>query len=123
MERKGMVRVLEVVGGVGEMLLGTIFLSSGGDNFERNQVLAGLLISGAALATAGAAWLHWRRFMVPITVAAGSASMPGPVLALVVPAVGPQKIGEQVINHVGFAAGLARVGFPTRLENSDREHA
>ncbi|MGL4542950.1 MAG: hypothetical protein ACRCUI_10620, partial [Polymorphobacter sp.] len=29
----------------------------------------------AALATVGAAWLHWRRFMVPITVAAGAAAL------------------------------------------------
>lgn len=115
------VLLLAFVGGVFEMLLGTVFMSFGGDNFERNQVLAGLLISGAALATAGAAWLHWRRFMVPITVAAGSAALTGTALALVVTAVGPENMGEQIIIPLVFAAGLAVFGFAMRWDTSDRE--
>lgn len=115
------VLLLAFVGGVFEMLLGTVFMSFGGDNFERNQVLAGLLISGAALTTAGAAWLHWRRFMVPITVAAGSAALTGTVLALVVTAVGPENMGEQIIIPLVFAAGLAVFGFAMRWDTSDRE--
>ena len=46
-----------------------------------------LAIAGIGLATAGAAWLHWRRFMVPITVAAGAAAAAGLVLCLAVAAV------------------------------------
>ena len=48
--------------------------------------------AGALIASAGAActavgvWLHWRRFMVPITVAAGAATGAGLVLALAVAA-------------------------------------
>ncbi|MDZ7937585.1 MAG: hypothetical protein U5M53_04620 [Rhodoferax sp.] len=36
----------------------------------------------AALVAAGGAWLHWRRFQVPITVAAGSAALVGAVWML-----------------------------------------
>ncbi|MBA4164798.1 MAG: hypothetical protein C0510_09255 [Erythrobacter sp.] len=115
------VLLLAFVGGVFEMLLGTIFLSFGGDNFERNQVLAGLLISGAALTTAGAAWLHWRRFMVPITIAAGSAALTGTVLALIVTAIGPDNMGERIIIPFVFVAGLAVFGFAMRWDTSDRE--
>lgn len=115
------VLLLAFVGGVFEMLLGTVFVSFGGDNFERNQVLAGLLISGAALTTAGAAWLHWRRFMVPITVAAGSAALTGTVLALVVTAIGPDNMGERIIIPFVFVAGLAVFGFAMRWDTSDRE--
>src|SRR3546814_3650371 len=115
------VLLLAFVGGVFEMLLGTIFLSFGGDNFERNQVLAGLLISGAALTTAGAAWLHWRRFMVPITIAAGSAALTGTVLALIVTAIGPDNMGERIIIPFVFVAGLAVFGFAMRWDTRDRE--
>ncbi len=38
-------------------------------------------IVAAAALTAGAAWLHWRRFMVPITVAAGVGALVVMVLA------------------------------------------
>jgi hypothetical protein len=46
-----------------------------------------LAAAGIALCTAGAAWLHWRRFMVPITVAAGAAALVATVIGLVVAAV------------------------------------
>ena len=35
----------------------------------------GLLLVGMGIICAAGAWLHWRRFMVPITVAAGAASL------------------------------------------------
>ena len=43
---------------------------------------AGWIVGGAAAATV-AAFVHWRRFMVPITVAAGAAALGGVVVALV----------------------------------------
>lgn len=116
------VLLLAFVGGVFAMLLGTIFVALGGDGFDgENQVLAGLLIAGAALTTAGAAWLHWRRFMVPITVAAGSAALTATVLALIVTAVGPDNMGERIIIPFVFIAGLTVFGFAMRWDTSDRE--
>lgn len=41
-----------------------------------------LVAAGTALVVAGAAWAHWQRFMVPITVAAGAAALGGMVVAL-----------------------------------------
>lgn len=52
-----------------------------------------LAASGVALASAGAAWLHWRRFMVPITVAAGAAALVGVAIGLVMAAVPDIKQG------------------------------
>lgn len=43
--------------------------------------------AGIALAGALAAWLHWRRFIVPITVAAGAVAMVATVIGLFVAAV------------------------------------
>ncbi len=51
-----------------------------------------LVAAGAA--TVGAAWLHWRRFMVPITVAAGAAAASIIVILLIGGAIGA-GVGEQ----------------------------
>ena len=55
---------------------------------------AALTGAGIGLLAAGAAWLHWRRFMVPITVAAGAAAR-----------VEHLDIGR-------MAASVANVGYP-----------
>ncbi|QGP78684.1 hypothetical protein [Sphingobium sp. CAP-1] len=67
------------VGGVGFALFALAIQSfpDAGDS------LASLILSGVAAMSALAAWLHWRRFMVPITVAAGSAAAAGVVAGLV----------------------------------------
>lgn len=60
----------------------------------------------AALASAiaaVAAWLHWRRFRVPITVAAGAAAMVAALVAVIV-AVMPDAKGW--VNALTFAAGV-----------------
>ena len=40
-------------------------------------LLGGIVGAASAAVAAGAAWLHWRRFHVPITVAAGAAAVAG----------------------------------------------
>lgn len=76
-----------------------------------------LLLSVAALLTTGAAWLHWRRFMVPITVAAGAATAAGVALGLVLAAVPALK------DHMFWlvlAAGIAIFALAMRWDMSDR---
>ncbi|AXJ96085.1 MULTISPECIES: hypothetical protein [unclassified Sphingomonas] len=69
--------LLAFVGGVAAAIAGGIE-----SVWPRIDGTAGALAMAATgLIAAGAAWLHWRRFMVPITVAAGAA-------ALVVVAIG-----------------------------------
>ena len=115
------VLLLAFVGGVFATLLGAIFVAYGGDNFGNNHVVPGLLISGAALATAGAAYVHWKRFMVPITVAAGAAAIALTAIALIVTAIGPDSMGETMFIPLVFIAGLAIFGFAMRWDISDRE--
>ncbi|WP_427968863.1 hypothetical protein [Altererythrobacter sp.] len=114
------VLLLAFVGGVFEMLLGFVVLSLNA-NFDGHQVLAGTLISGSALLTAVAAWFHWRRFMVPITVAAGSGALAVTAIALVITALGPQSIDspESIIIPLVFVAGLVIFGFAMRWDISD----
>ena len=52
------------------------------ETLEDNERLASGVAAIAGAIGAGAAWLHWRRFRVPITVAAGAAAVVGVGLGL-----------------------------------------
>ena len=77
-----------------------------------------LIAAGIALVTAGAAWLHWRRFMVPITIAAGATALVGVALGLIVAAV---PISAQYWLAMIFVAGLAMFAFAMTWDMSDPE--
>lgn len=110
--------LLAFVGGVFATGAGGVMLVVANSN--DNETLGAVLLAGAALAAAGAAWLHWRRFMVPITVAAGSAAIAGTVLALIAAAVGPDNLGEKPMLALILVAGLAVFTFAMRWDISDR---
>jgi MFS family permease len=111
--------LLAFVGGVFATGVGGVLLAVADSN--DNDTLGAVLVAGAALIAAGAAWLHWRRFMVPITVAAGSAALAGTVLALIAAAIGPDNLDEKVMLSLVLVAGLALFAFAMRWDMSDRE--
>jgi len=116
--------LLAFVGGTFAMLLGFVVMAIGGDSFGNgNEVLGGLMIAATGLLTAGAAWLHWRRFMVPITVAAGAAALAVTVIALIITGIGPANLDnpENVLIPLVFIVGLAIFAFAMRWDTSDRE--
>lgn len=107
--------LLAFVGGVFAAFSATLL---GRDNFHEGDMTAALLIAVSAAAAAAAAWLHWRRFMVPITVAAGAAAVTGAVIALlmsVLPGIQP------VLYLLMGLAGLAVFAFAMRWDMSDPE--
>ena len=53
-----------------------------GSGLWRGEGGSPMTLAIAAAVTAGATWLHWQRFRVPITVAAGAAALVGVALAL-----------------------------------------
>src|SRR3546814_14575576 len=76
--------VLAFAGGVAATMIG--FLVEYGEAIfgrEPGDTVAGLLVGGIALVTAGATWFHWKRFLVPITGAAGAAALAATAVALV----------------------------------------
>jgi hypothetical protein len=76
-----------------------------------------LVFAGAAALTAAITWIHWRRFQVPITVAAGAAVLA--VLAVTLPlAFAPQKI-LPLANYIVMAAGLCTFALAMRWDISD----
>ena len=75
--------LLAFVGGViATTVFGTV-IALGDDYFENSGTAVALTLSAGAALGAVAAWLHWRRFRVPITVAAGAATAVAVVLGLI----------------------------------------
>ncbi|MBX7495363.1 hypothetical protein K3172_05785 [Qipengyuania sp. 6B39] len=111
--------LLAFVGGVMVTQAGAIigWVESTGDE---NNTFGVVLLAAAALVTAGAAWVHWRRFMVPITIAAGTAAIAGTVILLLVAVVGSQNSDlETIVLSLVFVAGLIVFGFAMRWDMSD----
>ena len=77
-----------------------------------------VLAASVAAVTAAAAWLHWRRFMVPITVAAGAVAVVGVALALIIGLIPPARQG---VLPLVLVAGVATFAFAMRWDMSDRE--
>ena len=84
---------------------------------------AGALIgAGIGLLAAGAAWVHWQRFMVPITVAAGAAGIAATVIALVLSVAmsgSADHNPEPILLPLVFVCGLAIFAFAMRWDMSD----
>ena len=80
--------LLAFVGGVFATALFALILGVGPDHVNGNDQLGGVLAAVAAAIAGAAAWLHWRRFHVPITVAAGAAAVAGIVVGLLVAGLG-----------------------------------
>ena len=82
-----------------------------------------LIVSAAGLVAGLAAWLHWRRFMVPITVAAGAAAAAITAIALLVVVVDTLFDVDManVLLALTFLGGLIVFGIAMRWDISDRE--
>lgn len=90
---------------------------------QGNDRVGAIAISVAALAAAGAAFMHWRRFMVPITVAAGTAAVAATVIALLLAAIDPDNLDSSAVLGLVFVAGLGVFAFAMRWDISDRDRA
>ena len=111
--------LLAFVGGVMAAQSGVLLGMFSGRG-ETSEAIGYSLLAAAALVTAGSAWLHWRRFMVPITIAAGTAAVAATVVLLLVAAIGPDSSNvETVILSLVFAAGLVVFAFAMRWDITD----
>lgn len=95
--------LLAFVAGVSATTVFGLVSAIGTERFEDNGAAFAILLSAGAAMGAGAAWLHWRRFHVPITVAAGAASAVAVVLGLIASSLlgDGGDMGEQRAEHVG----------------------
>lgn len=87
------------------------------------ELAGALFVSSAGLVAALAAWLHWKRFMVPITVAAGAAGLAVTLIALAGAAIelatGRASDADWMLPLVAIA-GLVIFAFAMRWDISDR---
>jgi hypothetical protein len=98
-----------------------LVMGAGADSLDNNPQLGGVIAAISAAVAAGAAWLHWRRFRVPITVAAGAASVAGIAVALLVAALGEtaQQAQNLILGFVLFL-GIGTFLFAMWWDGSDR---
>ncbi|WP_432770335.1 MAG: hypothetical protein HEQ22_06230 [Sphingopyxis sp.] len=115
------VLVLAFSGGVFATMVG--FLVKHGESLFGNdpgETVGALLIGGIALATAAATWAHWRRFMVPITVAAGTAALAATAVALVLSITGLPDRSQALPMALVLVAGLGVFALAMWWDRSDR---
>jgi hypothetical protein len=104
--------LLAFIGGVAATMIGTL-ADINPDWSDRTNAIIG---AGIALVTAGAAWLHWKRFMVPITVAAGAAAIVAMIAAL---ALSVDPTAKDLLFPVLFAGGLGTFALAMWWDGSD----
>lgn len=112
------VLLLAFVGGVAAVPINFLAETSS----DLGEQLGAAIAAGIGLLAAGAAWLHWRRFMVPITVAAGAAAIAATLIALVMIAVigqDGQRDPEPILLPLIFVCGLGVFAFAMRWDMSD----
>jgi hypothetical protein len=113
--------LLAFVGGVFVTAGFALVQGVGPEALDNNPALAGVLGSVAAAIAAAAAWLHWKRFMVPITVAAGAASVAAIVVGLVVAALGQDiEQAENTVLSLVLVLGIGTFLFAMWWDGSDR---
>ena len=113
--------LLAFVGGVFATALFALILGVGPDHVDGNDKLSGALAAVSAAIAGGAAWLHWRRFHVPTTVAAAAASVAGIVIGLLIAALGenPEQARNIILGLVLFL-GVGIFLFAMWWDSSDR---
>ena len=114
--------LLTFVSGVLTTVGFSLVLGIGDSAVDNNPQLGGVVVAISAAIAAAGAWLHWRRFRVPITIAAGAASVAGILVGLLVAALGQNA--EQAKNIILAFVLLLGVGvflFAMWWDGSDRE--
>ena len=111
--------LLAFVGGVVATAGFALVLGVGPTEVEHNRMAGGFIAAAAAAVGAGAAWLHWRRFRVPITVAAGAASVVGIVMALIASAFALSPMRETILLAFLLLLGVGVFLFAMGWDASD----
>ncbi len=113
--------LLAFVGGVFATSMFGLILAVGPDNVNGNDELGGILGAVSAAVTGVAAWLHWRHFHVPITIAAGAAAVAGIVVGLLIAALGPNADqARNIILGLVLFLGIGVFLFAMWWDSSDR---
>lgn len=86
---------------------------------NQEALYAGVIGAIAGAVAAGAAWAHWKRFRVPITVAAGAAAVSAIVVGLMIAVLGDPDQYKNAILGVVLVLGIGVFLFAMRWDSSD----
>lgn len=111
--------LLAFVGGTFATVVGLIASAVPEETLRNNETLVGLFGAVCAAIAAGGAWLHWRRFRVPITVAAGAAAAVGVALGLIAYAIGDIASLKNVLLGFALLLGIGVFLFAMWWDSSD----
>ncbi|HEU0310333.1 MAG TPA: hypothetical protein VFR36_03830 [Sphingomicrobium sp.] len=85
----------------------------------QEAIYAGVIASIAGAVAAGGAWLHWKRFRVPITIAAGAAAVAAIAVGLLIAVLGDVQPYENLILGFVLMLGIGVFLFAMRWDSSD----
>jgi len=111
--------LLAFVGGVFAAVGFSQVLLIGEARLDNNEALGGILAAIGGAVAAGAAWLHWRHFRVPITIAAGAAAISAIAVGLLIAALGRVDDVQNIILGAVLALGIGVFLFAMRWDSSD----
>lgn len=108
--------------------IGSVFATVGfglvqaiGEPPESQEALwIGIVAAASGAVAAGAAWLHWKRFRVPITVAAGAAAVAAIAVGLLIAALGEVDDFENIVLGFVLLLGIGTFLFAMWWDGSDR---
>ena len=87
---------------------------------DREAIYVGIVASVSGAAAATAAWLHWKRFRVPITVAAGALSVSAIAVGLLIAVLGDPEDYKNAILAFVLLLGVGVFLFAMWWDASDR---
>lgn len=119
---------LGVFGTVGILEGHAFWAMTGGDPeayFRNNEPAArttfAIMGAIAFAVTAAAAWLHWKKFRVPVTVAAGAAAVVGILMAIIASSItGTQLPFEKILLGFALLFGVGVFLVAMRWDGSDK---
>jgi len=86
---------------------------------DQQALYAGAVASVSGAVAAGAAWLHWKRFRVPITVAAGAAAVSAIAVGILIAALGDIAPYQNLLLGFVLLLGIGVFLFAMRWDSSD----
>jgi MFS family permease len=86
---------------------------------DQEAIYAGVIASASGAVAAGAAWLHWKRFRVPITIAAGALAVSAILVGLLIAVLGDPENYQNLLLGFVLLLGIGVFLFAMRWDSSD----
>ncbi|HET7817124.1 MAG TPA: hypothetical protein VFK58_06055, partial [Sphingomicrobium sp.] len=112
--------LLAFVGGVFATVGFALVLGIGEPPPEQEALYVGIVASASGAVAAAAAWLHWKRFRVPITVAAGALAVAAIAIGLLIAVLGDVDQYQKLVLGFVLLLGLGVFLFAMGWDGSDR---